>query len=1150
MLQNKTLAGIKGSVLSSSSPGREISKVLDRVHFEDYPRLAWYCSQDERLKTVAFGPVFPSSLREIHEWSDLYDQSAEQSMLWIAASVRCFKDRVRAFLKLEREFGDLTLAGRHVDAGAVLDRVEAELGNSVWLLESRIANLELQGGVKDQKQFVKMITEDETVPSSIRTIAYYTSYRAEASVTADRYFETVLKAFPEEAEDENSSTPNMIFRLAFFSRQSFLHIKPILVFEGRAALVDRYLTLVRVIQLVFSDSRHSNSQKLARGAALALAHSVEDPRLEAVLRFSGALETLPGHRCLQFLDSLDKYTIGDYVGVLSSPASSFDVVSRIAAVEIRAKASLRAEMGPPTKVSPVGLDVGRIESLLTTALAKGQDCLEAHASLLKLVLLIPQSNWAGDLFGCLSREFRQISEDRRGRYSLFGQFNGSPASPRLFARAVRPPQWIVQRSDTHGKVTYQLLNAVERGGFDEIVKLRGLIPEARLAKYQAIAHLNSANPHLAAAELVGLLSSRIPLDREDAIEGLVRCLQMGSAPLEVFDRLVVELAENPGFLTRIDVIGMWAFARANFRSGGPLQRSMAVPVLCDICYGKVGTITDGERAALFEDYLNRTGAMRPTRVDVPPDDVGRRLFVQLLRRLAVPAVLDSHIEYESSQQVEDERVAVCQLLTTLDVDRAVAYSDEIARITRAQFIQRGVRQVEKSKIYVDIAGLQSGLRASARDLFERYRSLPILSSPDLGNLVLRIGKELNKRGVKLLVSLPRNERAAAFNELFWTIRDRFVSSNEHGLDVYLSVGIRHGTLAGQLRSVFEREGLLGRRSAEGTFVPPQRWTNCFSDLSDAPALETLSDELERFSDGVDSQIRELRDKFIQINSETKPNEGWFDFRFTTSDLFRFEARTQQIEDFDAFSDVVIDFLWQRTEINLSRIRSGLTSGIRGGFEALLDKLNEVSSQLPVSMGRMQFQAAIARVRPMMQSELASIAAWFTRHGTGDADPYRIDTALDIARTMFDRCNPAKRLQLTVPLVSEARMLNGRTLPGMVDIFYLLLDNVGKYGRGEDGSELRCDLHYTIAANSIEVTLENPVDELISRDKRSQVQMIVKEVELDSDRERVKREGGTGLLKLAKIVRVDFGSELRLSAAYPRKDLFKVSFSAIGGKPLT
>ncbi len=121
---------------------------------------------------------------------------------------------------------------------------------------------------------------------------------------------------------------------------------------------------------------------------------------------------------------------------------------------------------------------------------------------------------------------------------------------------------------------------------------------------------------------------------------------------------------------------------------------------------------------------------------------------------------------------------------------------------------------------------------------------------------------------------------------------------------------------------------------------------------------------------------------------------------------------------------------------------------------------------------------------------------------------------------------------------------------MVDIFYLLLDNVGKYGRGEDGSDLRCDLHYTISANSIEVTLENPVDELISRDKRSQVQMIVKEIESDSDRERVKREGGTGLLKLAKIVRVDFGSELRLSAAYPRKDLFKVSFSAIGGKPLT
>lgn len=1152
MISNHTLQKIKRGLLAERNTSLGFQRVLGKIPHEDYFRLAWFCSQDVQLSSIAFGPVFPLALHELLDWSSVYERSVDQSLWWNAASIHCFKSKIQDFLGLERKFSDFTLLGRHKEASLILDRIEDSLGSSLWLLEARIANLELQGGVKDQKSFTTSITEDESIPSAVRTIAYYTSYRTETTVTPDRYFETVLKQFADsEAQDEEyTSTSYILFHLAFFSKQSFLNIKSILIFEGCSSLIDRYLTLVRLLQLIFSDSRHAGLRANAQRIASQLALSVNDSRLESILRFRSLYDAAPNPECELFLASLDSYTKGNYDEVLSVPAASHDLSNRIAATEIRAKATIRRTGVPSGKAGGVTLDIERIETLLCSALAKGAECLEAHSALLKLLLLFPKSNWAADLFGCLSREFRQISEDERGRYSLFGQLNGSPVSPRLFAANPQPPKWISSRDTGKGGLTYKLLHAVETGKPDALKVFQGRIPKMRLDKYEAMALLKCNRANEAIPLLVSLLNSSTPLDREDAIEGVVRTLLTTGEPVHVFEQIVLDLTENPGFLTRIDIDGLWNFARANLKSGHPLECSIGVPVLCDIANGRVSEVTDGERASLFEDYLLRAGHQRPSQLTAPEAITGEQLLVYLLRHLAIPTILDSHIEYESSLDVENERIAVCQLLTRLDSNKAVTYSEEIARITRAQLIQRGVRQVEKSKIYVDIPGLQNNLRSSVKDLFERYLSLPVTTGPDLADLLLQIGTELGKRGVKLRVSLPRNERLAAFNELFLTIRDRFVSSSEHGLDVYLSVGIRHGTLAGQLRSVFERESLLGRQSEDGSFSPPTKWTELFEATEDASTLEALSREIKKFTEGVDSLIRELRDKCIQINTESKLTEGWFDYRFTSTELLTIESVSQGVDTFDAFCEMSIEALWQRTEKNLTKVRNSLNGPIRNSFASLLDELSDGSGSLPYSLGRMQFQAAITRVRPLMQTELASIAAWFTRHGAGDADPYRIDTASDIARTMFERCNPGKRLQVDFKVIGDAQTLNGRTLPGMVDIFYLLLDNVGKYGKTDSTGILQCSLECTIAATRLSVSLENRVEENLSQGRKSQVRSILSDIESETAHERAKREGGTGLLKLAKIIRVDFGSTLQVSAAYPNASLFRVNFSATGGRPFS
>jgi hypothetical protein len=1147
MISNRSLEAIRKKILSAKDPQLEFERTLVTTRIADYPRLAWYCSQRDDLTKVAFGQPFPDRYESIHDWSNVYERTLREGIWWVAATIRIYKKEICEFIHLERTFSELTLRGEHREAAQVLDAVEKATGKSLWLVEARITNLGLQGGIEEQKRYAQGLKDNDQNSSAMRMVAHYTSYKAEPNVTPERYFETIDKAFPKNVDDEErTSLPYFMFKLNFFGRYQFTNFESIIVFEGHSSLIDRYLTTVRIIQLILSDDRQIKNRSDALEVGLALWNNVQDVKLAEIGSIFNTGKP-PQPLNSKFLTMLEAYSTGQYQNLLDCRADQIEQECRIAFLELRARSAMHTKAPTSKSDEPsITLNLERIEALITQAYKRGADCIEAYSALMKLVLLFPQSSWAANLYGCIVEMYPRLSNSRilkHSKFSLLNSYWGNPKFSVVFAKLISTKN--PEISSEHS-ITSKLLWLAEKGSEQQVQDLVGYVPKLRLNKYKASAYLKQGRSNEASQLLLELMDSTTLLDNEDAAVMLIDCLLQGNESKQIFEHVVLSIADRPAILFRINVRTLWQWTKNNATKGSFLHSSIALPILCDILYGQLSAITEGERSALLEDYLTRRGFSRPSLHVDPENPIEKRLFLHLLRHLAIPNVLDSHVEYDDSLDVENERIAVCQKLSEIDPNEVIRYSSEIARITRSQLIQRGVRQVEKSKIYVDVGGIKHSLWSTSRDLYDRYKSLP-RSKADLSNLILHFDNELGKRGLKLLVSLPKNERVAAFNELFLTIRNRFVSSNEHGLDVYLSVGIRHGTLAGQLRSVFEREALVGRRAADSSFVIPRVWIGLFTDPMAAPALSRLSEAIETFTDSVDAMIRELRDIHIQIQTEGKLSQGWFDYIFTTRELWHLEMQSSGIDGFDAFCDFIIEHLWGRTEQNLANVRTRLNGEIADKYALLLEKLSESSSLLPNSMGRMKFQAAITRVRPMIQAELASIATWFTRHGKGEVNSYKIDTAIDIARTMFERCNPAKSLKVDLTLAGPGKVLNGSTLPGMVDIFYLLLDNIGKYGQNVLHNELRCSIKCTLQANKLDVHIQNSVADAPTKGAASKLAQIIKQIETNSAQEQVKREGGTGLIKLAKIIRVDFGSSLLLSAVCSRSKVFNVNFTATGGK---
>jgi hypothetical protein len=76
----------------------------------------------------------------------------------------------------------------------------------------------------------------------------------------------------------------------------------------------------------------------------------------------------------------------------------------------------------------------------------------------------------------------------------------------------------------------------------------------------------------------------------------------------------------------------------------------------------------------------------------------------------------------------------------------------------------------------------------------------------------------------MALSLPKNEMDDLFQAMIINLRDEFISSAEHGLDGYLSVRIRHGTLVSQLRSPLEAANLITKKHSEtGAYYSNEHW---------------------------------------------------------------------------------------------------------------------------------------------------------------------------------------------------------------------------------------------------------------------------------------------------------------------------------------
>lgn len=1080
----------------------------------------------------ALAPEFPSTLSALKpRYPDgprnLPTVTCEREIAWAGARLRPHVKKLSIFTKRATDFGRARIENDYDRCSDILSDIENQLGWSLWLVRQRLNIRQAQAGVDGQKRYLSQLYNDG-LGGTAAFYAHFVSQLNEPNLTPSRYRQNYLQW-----ESEVTTPPDFRTYLNFLAlRQLDLDedgIAAILNHQGSGAIVDLYEALIVAGQNLAADTR---------GASITYAKLVEplsrkiaDPRLLSILHAVGA-RIVPPLADARSLDAYDQLLKGDVDRALNRARSvlsehSDDPLS----MEIAAKAIAHgAVVGPDEGLPSFGHELlEEMVSLISRRATLNEDAQE----LTKWGILYAGLPWADALVGFLERE--------NGSHAL----GVGPASARgvSIAGCLHPVHVAQLPPGPHRRniasACVAAIDAESEGvafaaelagvGADEVPLLTSLEPEAR-AKLRAV-RMYESGEYEAALGALSQITNRLEhhvlrlsahcLLNLGAYQGLIRLI----ASAYVSDRRLFE------------VLPVSATAAAISRETRLLlAKDVGVPIFYDLYASHVGPDRESERVYAAEDFLLAHGIDKPSDLEAMEGRFDRAMLIYFLRYVCVEAVLDTHIAYSGSQDVRDERVSICRLLSRLDPDEAETYQAEIKDLLRKTMIQRRMREVEQSKIYVDIDGVRRTAE-TLRESYDRYTAL--LRAGVQHDRLIELEKVVRQaigEEQLLVIKWTGGANRDILSALLHQLRDLYVSSAEHGLDKYLSVRIRHQTLAGQLRKPLEEASLITQLDKETSKYKPNVYWLARVGVEGEPEAEALDHIFESFARAFDGLVATVRDEWVQVRTEST-SRGMFDFRMSDRFVFHIVSSVDADTTFDTFVNLVLDGLGVVLDENLKTIRQRIDGEVKSLINAMFHTLHTDVERLSPILPVAELIKSIRDAHTAMQVVIDRVVSWFQRAKAVANEPFVLTDAIHISEQMV-----RSGLGFATAMASvsgEPLQLPGRRFNDYVDIMSTIFENIVRHS-GQPYPSASVSIRYF--TDNIHIRVENDVsdDVVLNPNSESRLDRIRTSLADGQFRVSVAREGGTGFYKIGKILD-DFGSRRTLSFGFVDGCRFFVQF---------
>jgi hypothetical protein len=1100
---------IKGRLRGTSRLRDTLSDIRKTISPTRYPALlAWLPNVRHKGRGV-FSGQFPNHITRLKRDWPLDPTPPEDEIRWATELLKSHTSKICSFVERAGEYERKALVGDYQGCSDFLDSIERDIGISIWSVETRIALLQAAYGLERQKGYVNGIRALR-ISNAVAVLAFYLSERNEPA-TNPLQFRRLMVERCEKWEIPQEYTDYLLFRLADVCNFSLETCAGILRFEATSSVVDYYDTYVRLAQKAVLTTGLPDS--LLSGLE-ALADTINDHRICKVLLLNNSgkcrlsLLRRQQHICSDHLIQ-ENFQRAVAAAESSSSADPMDVTIRFVS------AQARAELGVE---KPEGSGLGnRIEGLCSLLVTKNESTEDPYLETLRLTSAFQLTSFSGQLARFVSDQYS--SHPISANVDALDAFLHSPyLDPHDLAWLPAPAikTYAAALFEAYGltpALAGELWRAgVQVPGFDQssAEKAFGLGKDTVL---QIRIHRELVCHNYDTALVLGreIDRSQSRYTRRLAARYIAHCLLKLRRLEEAIDFVVDRILSDPSAASMLPIAD--CAERLDKSARKLLAAKLSTPIILDLYSRHVSDRLDNLRAYAYEDFLIAHDIERPTALSRLAERFDRNLLVYYLQKICIPGIMQVSSAFSGSQELEQERLAICSILRQIDQPNAKEYELEIRQITRTQVIQQGVLHVDKSRIFVDQAAIRRWAERNLKEGFARYRALleagvdtGVIAFTDAVEDVLEGGK-----AAQTLLALPKNEANDLLDDLVSKLFAECMMNPEYGLDCYLSMRIRHGALSGQLRGPLEEQKIITQREGGSQrYKSNDFWLQKLDYLSPT-AQQQFDTRLARFSHDYDSAIDKFAGEFIQVHSTEK--EGGL-FSKTLPALFLGVIATEIKQDttFDDFISVYFNWFWQRVEIDLKTVRKRIDENLKPGINSLFASLQSDLESLIGDLPTPDLDRAIRVAQTGAQNALNQVNEWFRLRKPESVPSLTLEEIIDIGLQCVKNIHPDFRphIDQSIP-----------TLPSFVDwtplsdIFFIVFENIQKHsGIIRPAVEITAsesqDQFRIMVSSEVEVSAN--IDEAQNR-----VAKIKQAISEGSYQHGVRSEGGTGLMKLRKII---------------------------------
>lgn len=1073
----------------------------------DYSDICYIVDQlgdsDKNIVEYIYGSSIPKTIGELGDSKVLYGDGKdafEQEINWSLLAIRKYSDEIQVFINKKADYEKALIIGDYRRANLLLDEIEREVCVSLWGIEQRFILIEIEKGLKENTKFLNDINE-QNKKWFIKRFSHFFSLKAEKELSVNQYNMSLARLLFRYIESDNQVDLHYYnFKLNFLEIEQQTLFPDFLAIEGYHSIIDKYISLIRILQLAVLEN-NKDKKAFLDSRIYYLSKKVDDyniSKLRLLLdtNFEFAFDAKDSD--YNSLKIIDFYTNGEYDKaidllekyLLESPLS-------IELYEIYLKSLILVEQ----QFKPIGNDKNSFQNRILKALygilLRDDSMPECLNEIRKIAFNI------SSIYSMSFYLMNFYKEEVEGKATFMKQsvLNTNFLNPKFIQKLSsncisNQLPFIFKNSSS-----LEYLLQQNSGSLDSIKEAN--LPEHRKNILKAF-NLQNGKFYKDAIKIWEEMLSNISIknfQKEKILQNLFICLESLNEYDKCIDLYVDNYFVNPLLVSNIFVDRIKKKIKASkYKS---VKHTINLPL-----FYKLTNSEDYDVHTTYECYLIAQDCFTPSELfDVFKGNIDDKIIF-FLSDICTLDIFKHSPFITSSKHKYNERINVCKKLVQIDNVSEDEYNKEIERLTKRLIIQKGIQEIDESKIYVNQTGIIESELKNISSIFRRFKMIGELKSEkDISILSPYSDKMFSYKlsGEEDGNEYSKDPQFDIYKDIFYFLREKFLFSN-YGLQQYLSARIRHGVLLGEIRPVFEDLSLITEKE-EGIdkYKDNTKWELFTSQLTEA-GVSKFQELLSAFSSNIDDLINdEILSKSLQIKIEDKNTDGWLDYNFDDLNLQISYIVHQKLESVEEFTNSIFDELWRRTEENLVAIKTRINGEIKDKFFELLLELEqgiiEVFGIIPEKM-----ENHINEARVNIENKLIKIANWFSITESNISD-FQIDKIVDVSLEYNKTIAPVKEIKCNC-------FLKGAYYPSLVDLVRIFMDNASKHAGFDDENVI---FHVLIEEQSeiLKMQFRNPLSPTINIEELKR-----KICSFSLDLNKSMKEKGSGFHKAMRIIKSD------------------------------